>query len=136
MTLGPAADGWVQGDATGLPPFLQPLWTRREGEAVAFGFEARPELANARGVLHGGILATFMDHTLGLTARIGADPAPMATVQLDLHYVAAAQPGPLIEGRGEVVRRTASLVFLRGTLSAGGRLLLSASGIWKVLARR
>lgn len=134
--LDPAAEGWVHGDQTGLPIFLRPLWTRQEGDAVAFGFEAHPELANGRGVLHGGMLAAFMDHTLGLTVRHSTGPRPMATIQLDLHYVAAGETGQFVEGRGELVRRTSSLVFMRGELTQGGRVLLSASGIWKLITPR
>ena len=132
MSLDPAAEGWAHGDQGGLPPFLQPLWTRREGTSVAFAFEATQALCNARGVIHGGMLAAFMDHALGLTARTVAE-GPMATVQLGLHYLAAGRPGTLIEGRGEVTRRTRSLVFMRGMLTAGGTPLVAASGIWKLL---
>jgi acyl-coenzyme A thioesterase PaaI-like protein len=76
-----------------------------------------------------------MDHTIGRVARAAADEAPVATIQLDLHYLAPAKPGQFIEARGVVVRRTRSVIFLRGTLSAEGKEVLSASGIWKILGR-
>jgi acyl-coenzyme A thioesterase PaaI-like protein len=136
MPLDPTTEGWTQAESSGLPAFLHPVWTRREGEHTAYAFGARADLCNARGVIHGGILASFMDQTLGLTARDATGTGQIATIQLDLHYVAAALPDTLVEGRGEVVRKTSSIVFLRGTLTSGGSLLLSATGIWKVLGRR
>jgi uncharacterized protein (TIGR00369 family) len=136
MSDDPASEGWVQGEQSGLPVFLRPLWTREEPTGPAFAFEAKAELCNARGVIHGGMLATMMDHTLGLTARVASGGITLATIQLDLNYVAAASPGGLIEGRGEVVRRTSSLVFLRGVLTQRGAVVLSASGIWKAIRPR
>ena len=44
-----------------------------------------------------------------------------------------ANPGEFVEARTEIVRRTRSVVFVRGRLGVGGRQVLAASGIWKVL---
>jgi acyl-coenzyme A thioesterase PaaI-like protein len=129
-----AATGWNIRDDPGLPEAARPLWTRREGDAWAFAFEARAAHANGSGAIHGGMLATFMDHALGLTVREAVDRMPVATIQLDLQYLAAARPGMLVEARGEVLRRTRSVVFVRGALTAEGAVILAASGIWKVLA--
>jgi hypothetical protein len=57
-------------------------------------------------------------------------------MQLDLHYLAPAQPGFFIEARGIVVRRTHSVIFLRGALTSQGTDVLCATGIWKILGRR
>ena len=38
-----------------------------------------------------------------------------------------------VETVPEIVRKTASLVFVRGTLTCGGRPLAAVTGIWKVL---
>ena len=133
MTHDPSDDGWTRGDDAGLPETARPLWIRDEPAGRAFGFMARDAHANARGAIHGGMLAVFMDHTLGLTVRTATGGVPVATVQLDLQYLAAGRTGTLIEGRGEVVRRTRSLVFVRGTLTAEGTPVLSATGIWKII---
>lgn len=129
----PAADGWRLLDPSGLPRVADPLWQRGE----AFGFQAREDHANARGVVHGGILATFMDHTLGLIVRraIGGG-LNLATIQLDLHYLAAAMPGQFLIGEGEITRQTRSVVFIRGTLRHGDTPVIAATGIWKLLTPR
>lgn len=133
MRPDPAAGGWTRGDDTGLPETARPLWVREAPEGRVFGFEAREAHANARGAIHGGMLAAYMDHTLGLTVRHAVGGRAVATAQLDLHYLAAGRVGTLVEGRGKVVRLTRSLVFVRGTLTAEGSALLSATGIWKIL---
>jgi acyl-coenzyme A thioesterase PaaI-like protein len=73
---------------------------------------------------------------MGRVARRAAGDVPVATIQLDLHYLAPARPGHFIEARGIVVRRTISVIFLRGALTSEGTDVLTASGIWKILGRR
>jgi len=59
---------------------------------------------------------------------------PCVTVQLDTLFLAPVPPGVLIEARGHVLRRTSSLVFLRGKLSVGDREVLGAQAIMKIQA--
>jgi acyl-coenzyme A thioesterase PaaI-like protein len=135
LSFDPASFGWQPYDDPALPRVMESHWIRHDEAVVAFGFQTGPGQQNGRGAVHGGILATYMDHTIGRIARESVENAPVATIQLDLHYLAPAKPGQFIEARGIVVRRTRSVIFLRGTLIAEGKEVLSASGIWKILGR-
>ncbi len=133
----PAAAGWELVTGSGFPEAIGAFWMRRgegaaEGKPV-YGVLTDPRHNNGRGVVHGGILASIMDHALGKTVRAAVAPLRCATIQLDLQYLAPVHPGEFVEARGEVVRKTRSVVFVRGHLTAGGREVLSASGLWKVL---
>ncbi|WP_158287761.1 PaaI family thioesterase [Falsiroseomonas bella] len=136
MPFDPAAMGWKPFDDPALPQVMTRHWEREEGEGFAYGFETGAGQANGLGVVHGGILATYIDHTMGRVARRAAGDVPVATIQLDLHYLSPARPGFFIEARGIVVRRTMSVIFLRGALTSQGTDVLTASGIWKILGRR
>jgi uncharacterized protein (TIGR00369 family) len=133
MSFDPAAEGWARTEDLGLPEFLRPMLMRREGDRLAFGFHGHEHLNNGRGVIHGGMLATYIDHALGRTVREAAGGVAVATIQLDLHYLAPGLPGRFIEARGEVTRLTRSVVFIRGALTQGGKPILTASGVWKIL---
>lgn len=134
--MNPEAEGWRQQDDPGLPDFVRPLWFRDEGNTIAFGFQTRPAHYNGRDMVHGGIMAVFADHALGLTVRRAVEGAPAATIQLDLHYLGVTRPGAFVEARAEVMRRTRSVVFVRGLLSSGGAVVVTASGTWKLLSNR
>ena len=43
--------------------------------------------------------------------------------------------GDFIEIQPEVIRKTQTLVFLRGMLMVGDRVVSSANGVWKILDR-
>jgi uncharacterized protein (TIGR00369 family) len=133
MSFDPAAAGWRRLQDPNLPNVSLGHWVRDEDEGFAFGFQTGAGQENGNGAVHGGILATYMDHTLGRCARNAAGGVKVATIQLDLHYLAPALPGQFIAARASVVRRTRSVIFLRGTLQADGKEVLSATGIWKIL---
>jgi acyl-coenzyme A thioesterase PaaI-like protein len=134
MSFDPAAHGWRPYEDPNLPRVMASHWVREDEAGFSYLFQTGAEQANGNGAVHGGILATYMDHTMGRTAREAAG-TKVATIQLDLHYLAAARPGDFIEARGAVTRRTRSVIFLTGRLSVGGKDVLAASGIWKVLGQ-
>ncbi len=65
---------------------------------------------------------------------------PSVTLSLNGEFTAAAGAGEFIEARGDIVRNTGSMVFLRGQVftGAGGdeRILLNFSGIVKRVKKR
>jgi uncharacterized protein (TIGR00369 family) len=132
----PATEGWrIRDDEPGLMDLVGPLWQRGEGESIAFGFVVHTKHLNRRHVVHGGMVMTFADQALGLTAREITGGLAQATIQLDTHFMAPAVAGEFISVKADVVRRTRSILFMRGTLSVGERAIASSQGIWKMLSK-
>lgn len=132
----PAAKGWtIRDDEPGFIDLVGPLWQHGEGESIAFGIVVQEKHLNRRNVVHGGMIMTFADQALGLTAREVTGGLAQATIQLDTHFIAPAVAGEFISVKAEVVRRTRSILFMRGTLSVGERAIASSQGIWKMLSK-
>lgn len=106
-----------------------------EDGRLRFAFEARPQHANTAGQLHGGILMTFADYALCLTAIHGLPGERCVTVSLNCEFTAPGEVGDFVESTAEVVRRTRSLTFVRGQIAAGDRTLLNCSAVVKRLPR-
>lgn len=117
----------------GFSALVGPLFARREGEAWAYAFQSGPQHENRQGAVHGGMLMTFADHAIGATAWEAGGRRKSVTMQLDCQFVSAAIPGDFIECRGRAVRTARSVVFMAGELTVGDRVVLSATGIWKVV---
>ena len=128
----PARNGWSVHRDEGFLEHVGPIWELPESGTMRYGFVADPKHANLLGVVQGGMLMTFADRALGLAAWKAAD-ASCVTVQFEMQFLAPTRIGEFVELRPEMVRRTASLVFLRGVLHANARPVAAASGIWKVL---
>ena len=108
-----------------------PLGHKVEGDTISFAFRADARHRNTGDTVHGGMLVTFADFALCLTAVWNQPEERCVTVSLNSEFVAAGREGDLIESVCEVVRRTRSLTFVRGTLFVGDRTLLNFSGIVK-----
>lgn len=131
----PESEGWTaRDDEPGLIALIGPLWQHGEGRAIRFGFLVHEKHLNRRHVVHGGALMAFADQALGLTAREVTGGVPQATIQLDTHFLAPAVAGDFVSITAEIVRQTRTILFMRGTLSVGERVIASSQGIWKVLS--
>ncbi|MDA1098352.1 MAG: PaaI family thioesterase [Proteobacteria bacterium] len=113
--------------------FVGPLYEKWDGEQYVCGFRAAPHHGNRRGVVHGGMLFTFADHTLGNMVWARCENRPCATVTLNVDYLAGARTGDWIECTGGITRETRSLIFIKGQLTIDGRIVMTASGVWKKL---
>jgi acyl-coenzyme A thioesterase PaaI-like protein len=129
----PAAGGWELVDDKGFLGLVGPTWRRLRDDRLEFAFRAEPKHANLRNVVQGGMLMTFADRALGRNSWRAAGEKPVATVEFNMQFVTAGKIGEVFEIRPEVVRKTSSLVFLRGDIVCGTRTVATATGIWKIL---
>lgn len=144
-----AAEGWHCKTLPGFAGLIGPLWVRREGgqdegvrsegmrseaQAWAYGLLATADHLNPAGVVHGGLLTALLDHGLSAIAWQALDRRACVTVQLDTHFLAPARAGQFLEVRGQLLRATSSLVFMRGELSVAGNVVATGAAVLKVLA--
>jgi len=114
--------------------FLGPFFFMAEEGVIHTAFRIQEKHCNAHDSLHGGIMMTFADYTLCLAANGGAEES-VATVTCNNEFVAPAFMGELVLGRSELVRRGRSLVFARGELKVDDRIILTSSGVIKLLRK-
>ena len=122
---------------THVGPFYCPASDEeRGGDKIGCGFLADHRHGNKRGVVHGGMLATAFDVALGNASWDAASQRPCATVQLAVQFIGAVNLGDFAFVKVEVVKATRSLIFMRGVMSVGDRVVATADGVWKILAWR
>ena len=114
--------------------FLGPFFFKVEGEVIETAFRVQERHCNAHDSLHGGVMMAFADYTLCLAANGGAEES-VATVTCNNEFVAPASTGDLVLGRSELVRRGRSLVFARGELRVDNKIILTSSGVIKLLKK-
>ena len=130
------AAGWVVQREDGFIGLVGPFWSKIHDGRRRFGFLAEERHANLVGIVQGGMLMTFADRGLGIMAWEAAAGRPSVTASFEMQFVGAGRIGGFIELEGEVLRRTASLVFMRGLVWAGRGLVASCQGSWKILSER
>jgi len=88
---------------------------------------------NAAGITHGGYLAALIDAGAGTAAHRSAENAPCVTISLDLKFIGASKIGDEILGKVKILKKTKTLIFLFCELTCDGKIITSASGVWKML---
>lgn len=109
---------------------LGPFFFHMEGDTSMTSFRVADHHCNAHDSLHGGILMAFADYTLCLVANGGSNES-VATVTCNNEFIAPAFAGEVVYGRGELVKRGGSLVFVRAEIRVEDRIILSSSGVIK-----
>jgi uncharacterized protein (TIGR00369 family) len=112
-----------------------PFYEKDVDGALVRAFRVSERHTNAAGVIHGGMLTTFADIVLA-QAGLREVGGPIVTVRMVSDFVAAGKLGAWVEGIARVQRRTRTLVFVDGELAASGRVLMTASGVFKIVDAR
>lgn len=132
-----APEGWVATTGAGFRTMIGPFYRPADvSDATVLGFVADARHANKRGVVHGGMVATAFDTALGDCCWHVTDQRPSVTVQLSIQYISALELGDFAVVTAEIVRRTRTLIFARGTMRVGERAVATADGVWKILSAR
>jgi acyl-coenzyme A thioesterase 13 len=113
------------------PVYVKP---RDDGQPI-LGLRVEEKHLNMRGIVHGGMLMTLADSSLGHAINhVRKVPFGLVTVSMTSKFIAAARLGDWIEAHVEVERIGASMAFANSSLMTGGRRLLHASAVF-ALAR-
>ena len=88
---------------------------------------------NAAGITHGGFLSAIVDAGAGTSAHRAAGGSPCVTISLELKFISAVKLGQELIGKTKIQKKTKSMVFLTCELTAGNKIVATASGVWKIL---
>jgi len=130
------ASGWKRLRNAG--PFTEltsEIWRRGDATATEYGLLTEKKHLNSAGTVHGGFLVTLIDQFISIEAWKAVNRKPMATIQLDTHFVGAVRQGEWLVGRAIVEQQTRSMVFLSAQLSTVQGPVARAQGIMKLLTK-
>ena len=112
-----------------------PLYVKTLQRGVLIGFRVEARHCNPMGICHGGMIATFCDMFLPISAHHLSDDLQqrfLPTINLQIDYLAPSPKGAWVQGEGQLLRSTRSLVFMQGVVTADGQPVARASGIFKI----
>jgi len=112
-----------------------PFFHRSTPETLEHAFFVLKRHCNSLGIVHGGMLSTFMDGVLANAVGRETGTASV-TVHLSLDFLSMARAGDWVFGDAVVTRQTKDLIFVEGRIRVGTRDVLRASGIFKPVHRR
>ncbi|WP_198964509.1 PaaI family thioesterase [Bradyrhizobium sp. C9] len=104
-----------------------------QGEACIVSFDVERPMFNPQGTLHGGVLATALDISMGHLVNHVAGPG--TTLEMKVQYLAAAREGR-VTCHAAFLKRGRKTFFLQSQASnASGEPIAHATSTWQLLSR-
>ncbi|MBN3816965.1 PaaI family thioesterase [Paraburkholderia sp. Se-20369] len=115
-------------DATG-PYFYKPM-----DSGFVVGLRVHDKHTNASGTVHGGLVATLADVSIGyVTSLSKTPPLRMITTSLTIDYVGTAKKGDWVEAHVSIVKTGRRLAFANAVIKVGATPVASAAAVFLVL---
>jgi uncharacterized protein (TIGR00369 family) len=115
--------------------FVGPLYEIGEKLDRRYAFIVDERHVNMRGVIHGGMLMTLADMTMGQAAWDACDYADVVTLNMQSQFIRGARLGEIVKVQPALTRRTRSIIFLRGDFKVGAEIIFSCASLWKIIGR-
>ena len=87
---------------------------------------------NSVKIAHGGYLSTIADTGMGTAAHLVSNKK-CVTISLDMKFVSAGLLNQTLSGKVRIQKKTRSLVFVTCEIFNSEILVVTASGVWKIL---
>lgn len=121
--------GWYLEPDDGFIGHVGGLWRRNAAGVGQVAFIAQEIHANRNGVVHGGMLMTFVDRALGQAARLAAGVERGATISLNYQFLAPVKIGDIVEITPQIRKVTQRMVFVAGTATVRDAPAISTQGV-------
>lgn len=115
-----------------------PVFYKKDTDRMICGAWLSERHNNGAHITHGGWMASLMDISLPSCAlyKLNSRPSRVVTVNLSLDFMAVGRPGDWIEVHVDLLKETASLLFVQGMMSTNGTPLLRGSCVLKKIYDR
>jgi acyl-coenzyme A thioesterase PaaI-like protein len=87
---------------------------------------------NTGKIAHGGYLSTIADAGMGTAAHLVSNKR-CVTVSLEIKFISVGLINQVLSGKVKIQRKTKSLVFITCEILNSEGVVITASGVWKIL---
>jgi len=114
----------------------EPLYSKRTDKAVFMGLRLAKAHTNARGLIHGGLIASLADNAMGYSCAQATDwTTSFVTVSLSVDYVGSAGIGQWLAVECEVIRTGSTLCFAQSLIRADDAVIARANATFRVVPK-
>ena len=98
----------------------------------SFSFIVKEIHLNSGKIAHGGFLSTIADTGMGTAAHMLSNKR-CVTISLEMKFISAALINQKLIGKVKIQKKTKSLVFITCEIFNLEDIVVTASGVWKIL---
>ncbi len=140
----PSNEGWTLISDNRFADMIADLWIKQTGDDLSVGMFCEERHDNGTGTIHGGMICTLADISLGKMIRLrrNRDQPPdapgiaSATIQLDVNFCGRVGRGDFVYSKAIIKSMSRSLTFAQGELCVCDRTVAIMQGVYKVIDSR
>ena len=114
----------------------EPLYSRKTDKAVIMGLWLAKPHTNARGLIHGGLIAALADNAMGYSCAQATDwRTSFVTISLAVDFTGSAQIGQWLSVDSEVIKTGSTLCFAQCRVTADELMIARANATFRVVKK-
>ena len=115
----------------------EPIYSKQTPDAIVLGLRLATPHTNARGFVHGGLIAALADKAMGHSCgRKMRGAYSLVTVSLSIDFIASAQIGQWLTVETDVIKTGSTLCFAQCVVKADGVVIARANGTFRVVPKK
>src|SRR5579862_8324063 len=114
----------------------EPLYSRKTDKAVIMGLRLAKPHTNARGLIHGGLIAALADNAMGYScAQATGWRTSFVTISLAVDFTGSASIGQWLAVESEVIRTGNTICFAQCLVKADDDVIARGNGTFRVVKK-
>jgi uncharacterized protein (TIGR00369 family) len=115
----------------------EPIYWKESPGAVVLALRLAEPHTNARGLIHGGLIAAMADKAMGhsCSRKLGGT-ASLVTISLSVDYIGSARIGQWLAVESEVLKTGSTICFVQCAVTADGDLIARANATFRAVKRK
>jgi uncharacterized protein (TIGR00369 family) len=115
----------------------EPLYSKRTDRAVIIGLRLAEPHTNARGLIHGGLIATLADNAMGHSCAFRMDEmSSLVTIGLAVDFIGSAQVGQWLAVEPDVIKTGSTICFAQSLIKADDAVIARANATFRVVPKK
>ena len=115
----------------------EPIYSKQTPDAIILGLRLATPHTNARGFVHGGLIAALADKAMGHSCghKMGGTHS-LVTVSMSIDFISSAQIGQWLVVESEVIKTGGTLCFAQCRVTADGVAIARANATFRVVKKQ
>jgi uncharacterized protein (TIGR00369 family) len=115
----------------------EPIYSKLTPDALILGLRLATPHTNARGFVHGGLIAALTDKAMGHSCghKMGGVHS-LVTVSMAIDFISSAQIGQWLTVETEVIKTGSTLCFAQCFVKADDAVIARANGTFRVVPKK
>ena len=115
----------------------EPLYSKRTDKAVIIALRLARAHTNARGLIHGGLIAALADSAMGHSCvHVMGGVSSLVTIGLAVDFVGTAEVGQWLTVESDVIKTGSTICFAQSLIKADDAVIARANATFRVVPKK